>query len=50
MPLSIVNSFFSGHAPFPSRGNNLEIRGQGVNTYLKPHLVIALAGTTMSYG
>ena len=47
--LGIGDLLLAGQAPFPSRGDDLEMRGKGSNADIEPHLVIPLPGAAMSH-
>ena len=49
MLLGIGDLLLPGQAPFPSRGNDIELRGEGSNADIEPHLVISLPSAAMSH-
>ena len=40
----------AGHAPFAGGRDDFHLRREGVNAYLEPHLVVALAGAAVGDG
>ena len=48
--LAVGDFILPAHPPIPDGGDDFQVRSQGGDAHINPHLVIAFAGAAVGYG